>query len=253
MKKLIFLVVLSLSILACDNETPELPANSLTAYLVEKSSFAQSNRLIACAAGGQQGFLEDQDFPVSVFFLPIENANNFKYFEASIDQDPADFSQYQSVDLELVPVFNGYLQRFLHPGGETERWGRVVYESADSIHICNAIRIKLTQKPSEFAPELVSINQSDPTSPIFSWQDGQIVENEIYFQVVSDSNGNLISGTYTYEKQFQFYDLSNVVLNIRDVNPSPVLAPNEVYKFTLMGVSIDNWVNLIAEKEFRTE
>ena len=80
-----------------------------------------------------------------------------------------------------------------------------------------------------------------------------IPENVIYFQVISDTDNNLISGTYTIEKNFTFYDLDNVVFNITDPNANPTLEPNKTYNFTLMGVSEDNWVNLFMEKELRTE
>ena len=79
------------------------------------------------------------------------------------------------------------------------------------------------------------------------------MDNIIYFEVVADSLGNLVSGTYTYDKHWKFYDLSNVVLNIHDVTPPPELTPNAKYKFTLMGVSEDNWVHLAGEKEFVTK
>ena len=89
-------------------------------------------------------------------------------------------------------------------------------------------------------------------NPTFKWVDGSIKENVIYFQVISDEANNLISGTYTYEKEFTFYDLSNVVFNITDPNTNPELQPNSDYKITLMGVSEDNWVNLYMEEEFST-
>jgi hypothetical protein len=63
----------------------------------------------------------------------------------------------------------------------------------------------------------------------------------------------LISGTYTYDKFWLFYELSNVVLNIKVQDPPPVLHPNRKYTFTVMGVSENNWVNLIGEKTFITE
>ncbi|RMG23747.1 MAG: hypothetical protein D6730_13925 [Bacteroidetes bacterium] len=238
---------------ACKPESPAPPQGSLAAYLAAHARLGRSQQLIACAAGGQAQFLADTAFPVSVFFLPVEGATDFRYFEAAADAPRDELSRYQEQSLPLEPLFNGYLMRFLHPGAGEERWGRVTYIAGDSVHICNAIRLKLPQKPSEFAPELVSISFPAPTQPRFEWQDGRIKENEIYFQVVSDQAGNLISGTYTYEPYFQFYDLSNVVLNIRDVQPPPTLSPNTPYVFTLMGVSIDNWVNLIAEKSFRTD
>tara|TARA_B110000037_G_scaffold188288_1_gene219533 strand:- start:56975 stop:57187 length:213 start_codon:yes stop_codon:yes gene_type:complete len=70
---------------------------------------------------------------------------------------------------------------------------------------------------------------------------------------VSDLEGNLISGTYTYEKNFTFYDLTNVVLNIKDVDPALALQPNRTYRITMMAVSQDNWVNLLCEKKFNTD
>lgn len=249
--QLLFLFVLLFS--ACKDQSPLPPEGSLEAFMIENPQLAVSNQLIACAAGGQENFLEDPDFPISVFFLPIDGATNFSYYEATGDAERDDLSLYQERNFILEPVFNGYLMRFLHPGVSKAAWGRVTYVVGDSLHICNAIRLKMQEKPSEFAPDLLDISFTTNTTPRFRWQDGQIKENEIYFQVVSDEDGNLISGTYTYDSYFQFYDLSNVVLNIRDVDPPPVLAPSKTYYFTLMGVSIDNWVNLIAQKPFLTQ
>jgi len=42
-------------------------------------------------------------------------------------------------------------------------------------------------------------------------------------------------------------------LNIRDVSPVPMLESGQDYGFLLMAVSIDNWVNLVIEKEFVVE
>ncbi len=237
------------TIVQCSEETPP-PEGSLSAYL-NSSNLPVSKQLIACAAGGQKGFLEDPSFPVSVFFLPIKGAYDFVYFEnKNISDDQDDLDNYRKVDLEVVPVFNGFLQRFLHPGGDQDVWSKVVYRTQDSIHICNAIRLKSTTKPSEFNPQLVAISFADALSPKFSWQDGSIAENAIFFQVVSDADGYLLSGTYTYEKCWQFYNLDNVVLNVNDIVPEPTLDAGETYHFTLMGVSLDNWVNLISQNEF---
>jgi len=114
------------------------------------------------------------------------------------------------------------------------------------------IRLKTNIKPTEKNADLVETFE-DVVSPSFTWQDGQIEENIIYFHIISDLDDNLISGTYTIEKNFTFYDLSNVVFNITDTTFVPTLEPNQDYKFTLMGVSEDNWVNLFAQKEFSTQ
>ena len=60
------------------------------------------------------------------------------------------------------------------------------------------------------------------------------------------------AGDESEDFNWQFYDLSNVVLNVHDVTPTPSLQPNETYKFVLMGVSEDNWVNLMGERTFQT-
>jgi hypothetical protein len=67
--------------------------------------------------------------------------------------------------------------------------------------------------------------------------------------VVSDAQNNLLSGTYTYEKRYRYYELDNVVLNITKGVP-PALKNNALYNFTLLAVSEDNWVNLFSEIEF---
>jgi hypothetical protein len=135
----------------------------------------------------------------------------------------------------------------------TEPWAIMTYKSEGKLHICDPIKMKQDSKPTIYAPQLITIDLTSPTESVFSWETDSDTETVIYFQVVSDSLGNLISGTYTYDKHWKFYDLSNVVLNIHDVNPLPELTPNSKYKFTLMGVSEDNWVNLIGVKEFVTQ
>ena len=225
--------------------------NTLDTY-VTASVLPVSDQLIACAGGGEVDDESRPDAPISVYFYPIEGATNFRYFEtASINDNPDDMSLYQEVRLDDEPFFNGYLWRFLNIPLSEERWSRVVFETGDSLHVSNAIRLKYPVKPSIYDNDRVLV-QSNGVNPTFSWPDANDETDVIYFQVVSDRNGNLISGTYTFEKTFTFYDLSNVVLNIRDVSPPPMLDINTEYTFTLMTVSRDNWVNLIAQQPFST-
>lgn len=235
----------------CDsNEDPV--DNSLEAYAAA-ASLPLSNQLIACAAGGEEDDQSRPGTPVSVYFYPTEGASNFKYFETStIEDDPDDMSLFQEVPLADEPFFNGYLWRFLNVPLQEERWARVVFETGDSLHVSNAIRLKYPVKPTLYDSTQVIV-ESDGVNPAFRWPGVDDQTDAIYFQVVSDRNGNLISGTYTFEKTFTFYDLSNVVLNIRDVSPPPMLDINTDYTFTLMTVSRDNWVNLIAQRSFSTQ
>ena len=115
----------------------------------------------------------------------------------------------------------------------------------------NPIRLKINTKPTEVNADLLTISDNG-VEPTFSWEDGLIPENAIYFHVVSDLDNNLISGTYTFDREFTFYDLDNVVLNITDPATNPSLEPNQEYNFTMMGVSLDNWVNLLIQRRFTT-
>ena len=244
--------LLGLGLVGCDSTTEEPDPSDLLNY-VESSSLPFSDQLIACAGGGAEDVLTRPDAPVSVYFYPIEGASNFRYFETeSVNVDPNNLELYQEVELEDTPFFNGYLWRFLNIPLQQEKWARVVYDTPDSLHVSNAIRLKYPVKPTLYDDAQVVVEQNG-VQPSFSWPAVNDETDAIYFQVVSDRNGNLISGTYTFEKTFTFYDLSNVVLNIRDESPPPELDIDSEYTFTLMTVSRDNWVNLIAQRQFRTD
>ena len=236
----------------CDTSEPGPDLDSLEGY-ISQAPLPLSDQLIACAGGGAEDDMLRPDAPISVYFYPIEGASNFRYFETpSINVDPDDLDAYVEVTLEDAPFFNGYLWRFLNVPLDEERWARVVFETGDSLHVSNAIRLKYPVKPTLYDDTQITIAPNGVT-PSFFWDSVNDATDAIYFQVVSDRNGNLISGTYTFEKTFAFYDLSNVVLNIRDVSPAPELDINSEYTFTLMTVSRDNWVNLVAQRAFTTQ
>ena len=256
MKKLAYLFGFILFIIACnegDSDLPSLEAN-LEDYISNNTDFRLvRDSLIACALGGQSDFLMGDNQPISVLFLPEGTATEFLYFETdSIEVNPDNLSNYRQMDLTVSPIFNGFLRRFERPSTNRPVWGRVTFVKDGNLHISNAINIKFNEIPTENNASVLRLDQTDNLSPLFTWEDGSIKENVIYFHVVLNQDNELVSGTYTFEKRFQFYDLSNVVLNVSPTNPTPALEPNTNYKFVLMGVSIDNWVNLILEQEFDT-
>jgi len=232
------------------NKEPVLQESVLSEYL-ELNSDLERGDIIACAGGKEGGLFGVANEPTSVFFYPIDGATDFRYYEAENVSDSLDFSKYIQKDLNSEPIFNGFLWKFNNLPFTGERMGVVTYRTPGMLHTCTPIRQKPTSKPTEVNAVLATVSENGVT-PTFSWEDGLIKENVIYFHVISDEENNLISGTYTIEKEFTFYDLSNVVLNITPTD-TPVLEPNRNYKFTMMGVSKDNWVNLFVEKEFSTE
>ena len=249
MKPFIFI---SISLLLCSCTKETILNEQVLADYIELNSTLESADLVACAGGTATGFLGSVMEPTDVMFYPIEGATDFRYFEAENVADSSNFSKYLAKELNSEPLFNGYLWKFNNEPFSGERMGVVTYKTPGKLHVCTPIRQKTYVKPTETNAALIEVFENGDT-PSFSWVDGAIKENVIYFQVISDLEGNLISGTYTFEQTFTFYDLSNVVFNITTANSTPVLETNKNYKFTLMGVSEDNWVNLFAEKEFSTK
>ena len=241
------------SLLSCSDDDDliiiDMVRDNLENYIQSKGNL-ELDEVIACAGGKAGGLFAEDNEPTSVIYYPIEGATEIRYFETDTVLDSVDFKQYNAVALDSKPLFNGYLAKFNNPI-ETERQGIVTFITDGKLHISNPITIKTTTLPTEVNPELLDITDNN-TNPRFDWEVGIIDENAIYFQVVSDMDGNLISGTYTFEQNFTFYNLDNVVLNITDPTTNPSLEPGTEYKFTLMGVSLDNWVNLLIEQDFTT-
>jgi hypothetical protein len=239
-KKLVCVFVLIISV-SCTKEKAIVNADNLQEYLNLNSGLA-TDEIIACAAS--------DEFNTSIsyiFYYPATDATNIQYFETeSSSEDENIFSNYKKRALPKEGVFNGYLERFVRDD-QKEVWSIVTFKTNGKLHKSNPIRLKHQTKPTEWSNQ-VAIDFTQNTSPKFLWKDGVVKENAIYFQVLTDQNNNLLSGTYTYDFWFQYYVLDNVVLNITK-NAPPILVEGNNYHFTMMGVSIDNWVNLVVQKQ----
>lgn len=240
--RIILFTVVCLCFLACTTDEQELQLETLQDY-IEVNSNLDLDEVIACAASKKENV--NTSF---VFYYPIPSATDIKYFEtSSIDIDKDNYSLYKEKNLEKEDVFNGYLGRFVRNSTE-DVWCIVTYKSSGKFHKSNPIRLKSQSNPTEWTDK-VTIDESESLAPKFLWDDGIVKENRIYFQVITNVDNNLLSGTYTYDKWFQYYNLANVVLNVTRESPPSLQLMND-YNFTLMGVSEDNWVNLVIQKTF---
>lgn len=236
MKKQVFYSFLFL--VSCSKDLTE--PTSLVSYIDSRDVVLDN--VIACAASNQADDL------VSVFLYPRTGASNIKYFETSSGvTDKNNFESYESIEAPLSNVFNGFMKKFDVAITE-EKWVIVTFEEDNAIHISNPIRIKNQTKPTEYSSSNISIEENS-SNPLITWEDGLYDDTRIYFQVISDADNNLISGTYTFDKFFRYYELDNVVLNVTPGTP-PDLEQSSTYGFTLLAVSEDNWVNLFAVSSF---
>ncbi len=220
--------------MSCSSEKPGVL--SLSNYIQDKT--IEMGAVIACASNN----IADTNI-LEIYFYPENGSENYKLFQTlSSSLDPNDFSNYEEFVSNDLPFFNGYLRRF-EESFSTEKWFIVSFELGGEIKLSNPIRAKHLTQPTLYTNQ-IDINQNETQMPIFSWDINSEDNNAIFFQVLSTVDDNLLSGTYTFENQFQYYNTSNVVLNITDGVP-PSLMIDEEYKFTVMDVSLDNWVNTI--------
>lgn len=244
---LLFLGSLLLGCTADETNPGQSGAEETTlADTIDGHEFIISN-VIACA-----GSIQDSA-GVRVYLYPRPAVTNIRYFETSNSGvDPNDFENYTERRPPLNDLFNGYL-RFFEAISESERWVIITFEEEGVVNLSNPIRLKHLTQPTEFLPEnVVFSNDLQPLNPQFTWVDGAFDDTIIYFQVVSTQQNDLLSGTYTLDRNFQFYVLDNVVLNITEEGPPP-LELDTPYTFTLLSVTEDNWVNLFSEISFRLE
>ena len=242
MVKIKYILLLFLIIMSCSKDE-SISNQDLATYLTTLSF--KTGEVTACAANAI-----DSD-EILVFYYPKPKATTIRYFETlNVQVDKFNYGKYKELELEKKPFFNGYLGVF-NRISSNEKWIIITFELDGKIQVSNPIRTKQHTKPT-FWTDIVSIDQNISLMPSFSWEDNLKGDNAIYFQVVSDENKNLLSGTYTNQNHFQYYNTSNVVFNITEQLP-PELTANKVYNFTLMDVSADNWVNLIIQKEFKAK
>ena len=253
MKYIFYLSIVALILTACSKDEPNVQQGSLAQYIQSTTDLPlQYDSLIACAASGQNGILSDNsNKETSIIFYPLPGSSDFRYFSnKQIPIDVNNFNAYIEQNVNDSGLFNGYLRKF--QSDATDEIGVVTFIKNNRIYISNPISIKTANQPTAFNPSGFSIFNASSLSPSFSWNSSSQGFDKIYFQVVADAQNNLISGTYTQTQNFTFYDTSNVVLNIRDVSPAPTLSPNQEYKFVLMSVSEDNWVNTLIDQNFTT-
>ncbi|MEP5341701.1 MAG: hypothetical protein ABJL44_04760 [Algibacter sp.] len=243
MKYLKYLILCVFVFSSCEKDNDDDTLFTLASYI--NGQVYELGAVIACAAS------DEISNEILTFYYLEEDASNIQFYETvNAEVDKLDFSKYIQVFLESEPFFNGDLGKFTQ-NGSVEKWIIITFELHGEIKISNPIRSKQLSKPTVWT-DAVTIDQTESTMPDFMWEDNAVGDNAIYFQVISDHQNNLLSGTYTYENHFQYYNISNVILNVTTQTP-PALIVGNTYNFTLMDVSEDNWVNLVVLKMFESQ
>ena len=243
-KTIVAIICSLLLLVSCAEDNDTTVPRNLQDY-IDITFTDDFGEVIACAANAAEN-----TSLTYIFYYPEVGASDIRYYEAdSLDVDPNDFTNYRRQNLPIQDVFGGKLQRFSRTGA-TESWGLVTYVKDGKLHKSNPIRLKNQTKPTGWTDQ-VAITYPSTLTPKFTWSDFGVTDNVIYFQVVSKvEEDEFLSGTYTEEKTFQYFDPSNVVLNINIPETPEDLVADTEYQFTMMAVSEDNWVNTVIVEPF---
>ncbi|TYA74813.1 hypothetical protein [Seonamhaeicola marinus] len=242
--KLYRLLILLLFVSCVDNDAPGLVVDEelILSNFLENKTYIKDN-VIACAASNDK--IPDL---INVYFYPEEGAGNFKLYVSGAENGN-DFSKYGLVESGSQSFLDGTMRQFVTRS--ELKWFVVVYKIENTIHISTPIRSKVFSQPTLYDAN-VTINQETSGMPKFSWDIESEENNAIFFEVVTTSNSEFLSGTYTHENNFQYYKLNNVVLNVTKGTP-PDLILGDTYNFIVMDVSLDNWVNKVIMTSFTAE
>ena len=240
-KKIVFFLT-CISIFSCSQDTDISVARNLQEYMNENLK-VEENTVFACAANASSN-----TSLTYIFYYPEAGASDIRYYElteASFDKD--NFINYKRESLESEMTFGNKLGRFSR-SGSSENWCLVTYKINGVLRISDPIKLNNTSKATAYSNDVL-INYKTTLEPNFTWEDTITNESVNYFQILTDEAQDFISGTYTEDTFFQYYDETNVTLNINDTTP-PELVADEIYNFTTFGIGEDNWVNIIIEEQF---
>jgi hypothetical protein len=241
LKHFLLFVIFSVSFYSCSEDTDVTTPRNLQEYITSTSN-TDLGEVIACAASASSSLSY-------IFYYPVEGATDVRYYEAdSLNIDEYDFSKYRRKELAVSDVFGGKLESFSRTDTE-DNWCLVTYMLDGQLHKSNPIHLKTESSLTGWTDD-VTIDFPDTLTPEFTWSDFG-TDNAIYFQVISEvEEDTFVSGTYTYDTFFKYFDDSNVVLNINDPETPDDLVEDTEYLFTMMAVSADNWVNVVIQETF---
>lgn len=256
------------ALFACEDfevrpEEPEEPVEyaapedgqSLHSFIQVNNLTEQPDSLIACAFSGDHAFLpQGLGADVRILAYSYFEEGEFLYFHSTdrvaASSDLEHYTYRSALDTRNVARdFFEVLPMAQPPTGTFERMivARVI---EDKIYLSNTIFIKGVDELTASFPGGLAIENEPQGIPRFTWPESP-GDNVIYFQLLTDGNDQVISGTYTVEPEFTYYQTDNVVLNVSPgVPPTSLPATNGPYRMTVMGVGANNWVNFIRDVEF---
>jgi hypothetical protein len=241
----ITVIIIGLFVLASCNKKSE--ESHLEQFIAENQGLSE-DFLIACAAGNMNEFMGSTERPISVFYYNVDGASTATLYVKSEEGTKDEFCYYSKVEEVPESLFNGRMGRFAVTSEYAGKWVIVAYNTGTTYNISDPILMRADTHPTVDINADIEIFGTS-TEPEFNWLSDNVAGNVIYFSLITNASDDFVSGVYTEEKMWNFYDLSNVVLNVTPTM-NPTLSTQESYTYINMGVGEDNWVRTFGELPF---
>lgn len=249
----VFIISISILLLtaSCEQDEAFEPENvdysKLSNYVGSFLDANQSSDVLAFAGNHRSFRLETPEHPIHVFVRQPEEASTLKIFVSDSTNLPERLDFYRELNLESVPVFEGFLKRYAVDRKNRNRLIRVSYVIDDSLFLSESISIQANPDTSE-AFEEIEIENDFPGSADFSWS--LRAELDFTLLLLSDRSGDVFNAVTTDRNRFRFFDLRNIQRNYTPELRSPSLIPNETYYLNLFGISSNGWIYSIGSRSF---
>ena len=245
MKKFLIIIVLVLTFNCVKDESVPIVITRTTFLNLDLiDEIYQNNSVYAFGASNN----EDSD-TTDIFVVFEENAADFRYYETGrADVDPNHLSNYVFVEIQPSKILDNGLLLY-ERRSDIEQWIIVTYRIDGKIKLSSPIRTKNTSQPT-LNLDAIDISDNASVNPTFNWQTISVENNAFFFESMHRiSDAELLSLTFTEDSSFTYFDLSNVTLNLSQFTP-PDLEFEKQYRFKVMDIDLDNWINTIYQADF---
>lgn len=244
MNKFLLLSICLITVLfvSCD----KIKVQTLEEFMTAQT-LSPSDDLVACAAST---LVLSMDFPpvhTMVYYKTVEGQGDIKvWYSEAFSQD---FSKYQEITVNDVRIHNNFMGSALM---NLQSGSIIVSTSTEDEFIYSKPIEILSDEITTVIHTDVEVDLANGLNPFFTWPESTVDSESIYFHLIVDMvNDDAITGTYSYENTFTFYDLNNVVFNVTE-KENPELLSNTNYLMQVMHVSDNNYVTKITRAEFTT-
>ncbi len=246
--KNITLILTALVVFSCvkDESVPIIFDNTTRLSDDIQNHLYQTDAIFAFAAS-----CELDSNVIDIFVVVEENAEDIKFYETnSANVNPGFLSNYTLLEIQPTLSSSDILWKFRH-NFLREEWVIMTYRVENKIKLSSPIRIKNIIQQTQYLED-ITINQEESTKPLFNWNVESYENNAFFFELMNNTEQEVLSLTLTNENRFRYFDLENVTLNLSNHIP-PNLVLGDSYEFIVLDISIDNWINTVYSNNFIVE